>query len=337
MALASQAVANDLAQTLATYEQRGVAVISPQFGAAFRHIGSDALDLLHRLTTNSILDIPDGSARRTILTNEKGRIVDVFWVLKRSNEELLLATDSTNPSLMRMWIDRFTIIENAELIDASSFLTRWYVVGPNAPDALRKSFPELDFEDSAVGQLRGMDLVEAGVVLFLRTDAAGEESWLVIGGEPAVPEINNRFEKFGIQSDADELFNHIRISNKVPIAGFDLTEDVNPLEAGLMDLIDFEKGCYIGQEVIARLDTYDKVQRSLVGFSQIDGVDGMQAIEIGDDILPDDNGRRVGWVSSLAQNPRTNEVIGLAYVRKTHSQSGSVMSTEKGAKLRIST
>ena len=336
MARSPQAVATDLAQAFATYEKRGVAVFSPQFGSTFRHVGPDALDLLHRLTTNSIIDIPDESARRTILMNEKGRIVDVFWVMKRSDEELLLVTDSTDPSSMRDWIDRFTIIEDAELIDASDFLARWYVVGPNASDALGEAFPELDFADCGIGELRGMDVVEGGVVSFLRTDAAGQKSWLVIGNIPVVPEINFRFEKAEIDPAPNKLFDHIRISNKVPIAGFDLTEDVNPLEAGLLDLIDFEKGCYIGQEVIARLDTYDKVQRSLVGFSQTDLTNGVQRIEIGDDILSDDSGRRVGWVTSVAQRPRTNELIGLAYLRKTHTQPGSVMTTSEGTNLQIS-
>ena len=336
MALTSQAVVTDLAQAFATYDKRGVAVFSPQFGSTYRHVGPDALDLLHRLTTNSIIDIPNGSARRTILTNEKGRIVDVFWVLKRSDEELLLVTDSMEPSLMRDWIDRFTIIEDAELINVSDFLTRWYVVGTNASDALNQAFTELDFADCGVGELRGMDVVEGGVVLFLRTDAAGQETWLVIGSAPATPEISSRFEKAEIESAPNKLFDHIRISNKVPIAGFDLTENVNPLEAGLPDLIDFEKGCYIGQEVIARLDTYDKVQRLLVGFSQTDLTNGVQSIEIGDDILSDNGGRRVGWVTSVAQKPRTNELIGLAYLRKTHAQPGSVMITSEGANLQIS-
>ena len=335
MARSSQALATDLAQAFATYEKRGLAVFSPQFGSTYRHVGPDALDLLHRLTTNSIIDIPDESARRTILTNEKGRIVDVFWVMKRSNEELLLVTDSTDPSSMQAWIDRFTIIEDAELIDASDFLTRWYVVGPNASDALCQAFPELDFADCGVGELRGMDVVEGGLVLFLRTDTAGPESWLVIGGPSAIPEINSRFEKAGMEPVSNKLFDHIRISNKVPIAGFDLTEDVNPLEAGLLDLIDFEKGCYIGQEVIARLDTYDKVQRSLVGFSQTELANDVQRIDIGDDILSDNGGRRIGWVTSVAQKPGTNELIGLAYLRKTHTQPGTVMTTSEGSSLQI--
>ena len=56
----------------------------------------------------------------------------------------------------------------------------------------------------------------------------------------------------------------LRIKAGVPVYGREMGESYNPLEAGLIGAIDFEKGCYIGQEVIARLDTYDKVQKILV-------------------------------------------------------------------------
>ena len=335
MAHFSQTVASDLTEHYTSYKERGAALFATEVGSTFKHVGPDALDLLHRLTTNSLIDLADGSARRTILTNEKGRIVDVFWVLKRSDRELLLVTDSTDPSLMQEWIDKFTIIEDAELSDFSDFLSRRYVVGPNASATLGKAFPELDFTTCDVGELRGMDVVEGGVALFLRTDSAGQESWLVIGGSPAVAEINARFASVGMFSAPNALFDYIRVKNQVPIAGFDLTEDVNPLEAGLLHLIDFEKGCYIGQEVIARLDTYDKVQRSLVGFSQLSSVNSEKSVEIDDTILSEDGGRRVGWVTSTAHDPKTTELIGLAYVRKAHSELGTVLTTSEGLKIKV--
>ena len=335
MALLSQTVASDLAEYYASYKERGAALFAREAGSIFKHVGPDALDLLHRLTTNSLIDLADDSARRTILTNEKGRIVDVFWVLKRSDRELLLVTDSTDPSLMQEWIDKFTIIEDAELSDFSDFLSRWYVVGPNASATLGKAFPELDFTTCDVGELRGMDAVEGGVALFLRTDSAGQESWLVIGGSPAMAEINARFANLNMFPAPNALFDYIRIKNQVPIAGFDLTKDVNPLEAELLHLIDFEKGCYIGQEVIARLDTYDKVQRSLVGFSQLSSVNSQKSVEIDDTILSGDGERRVGWVTSTAHAPGTNELIGLAYVRKAHSEWGTVLTTSEGLKIKV--
>ncbi len=335
MARSLQTVTSDLAEHYTRYKDRGAAIFATEYGATFRHIGSDTLDLLHRLTTNSLIDLADGSARRTILTNEKGKIVDVFWVLKISDKELLLVTDSTDPSSMQHWINRFTIIEDAELSDFSDFLSRWYVVGPNASAMLGKAFPELDFTTCDIGELRRMDAVKGGVALFLRTDSAVQESWLVIGGSPAASEINARFANLKMFSAPNALFDYIRVKNQAPIAGYDLIEDVNPLEAGLLHLIDFEKGCYIGQEVIARLDTYDKVQRSLVGFSQLSSVNIEKSIEIGDTILSEDGRRRVGWVTSIAHDPKTNELIGLAYVRKAHSEWGTVLPTSEGSQIKV--
>ena len=325
----------NLAEASVIYEERGAALFVPESGGIFEHTGPDALDLLHRLTTNSVIDLADGSARRTILSNERGRIVDVFWVLKRSDGNLLLVTDSTDPSRMRDWIDRFTIIEDAKIANVSDLLLRRYVVGPNASAVLSEAFPELDFMHCDVGYLQWINMREGGVVFILRTDAAGQESWAIIGEGPVVPEIDARFDTIDMPFLPNLLFDCIRVRNKSPIADYELTERVNPLEAGLMDFIDFNKGCYIGQEVIARLNTYDKVQRTLVGFSQVGSTKDAKMVGLGDSVLLYDGQRRVGWVTSIALDPRTNHLIGLAYVRKAHSKSGSVLTTAEGPKIKI--
>ena len=95
-----------------------------------------------------------------------------------------------------------------------------------------------------------------------------------------------------------------------PIYGKDVSEANNPLEANFKDnFISFNKGCYIGQEVVARLDTYDKVQRSLVGLSFLDDA----SPEPGTDLFYED--KKVGVITSVIQSPRYG-AIALAYVRK---------------------
>ena len=317
------------------YLARGAALFEPQFGSTVGHLGPDALDLLHRLSTNSLLDLEDGEARRTVLTNEKGRIVDVLWVLKRSERELLLVSDAPDSAQMQEDIGRFTIIEDAELDDLTGFLKRWYVVGPDATQLISELLPELDFAYSDVGSIRGMDLVHEGVVLTLRTDAAGPESWLLMVGQLAVPEVRDRFARLNLQPVSSELFEFVRIASQEPIAGKELTEDVNPLEAGLTHLIDFEKGCYVGQEVIARLDTYDKVQRSLVGFRVIDDEVGKPTVTPRDRILGAGRGRDAGWVTSVARDPETSQLLGMAILRKSYCESDVSLITERGVPVKL--
>ena len=327
--------AANLEQAFSAYAARGAACFKPPFGSTFRHVGPDALDLLHRLTTNSLLDLADGSARRTILTNEKGRIIDVLWVLKRSEQELILVSDAPQPTEITEGIERFTIIEDAELIDVSDRWRRWYVFGPDASQVLDEVLPELNFSSTDIGSIRGMDVAEGGTVLALRNDSAGPMSWLVIAESTAADEIAVRFSRNGLSWAPEELFNQVRIANQEPIAGSELTPEVNPLEAGLIHLIDFEKGCYVGQEVIARLDTYDKVQRSLVAFTQEIDATNQRQVTMGERIQSNETARNVGWITSTGRDCMSGETIGLAYLRKPYCEVESALTTSGGSTIMV--
>ncbi len=334
-AIATPAATAELFEQYSDYDARDAAIFEPEFGSTLGHVGHDALDLLHRLTTNSLLDLEDGEARRTVLTNEKGRIIDVIWVLRRSELELLLVSDAPESGPMRQGIERFTIIEDAELNDLTASLKRWYVFGPGATRLVGELLPELDLTDSEIGSVRALDRLDGGVVLALRTDAAGPESWLLIVGQPAVSEITDRITRWGLSPASEELFDFVRISNTQPIAGKESSEEINPLEAGLMHVIDFDKGCYVGQEVIARLDTYDKVQRSLVRFTLADGESDEATVSEKDRIVPQDGGRDVGWVTSVARDPRTSQTVGLAILRKAYNADDVPLVTDQGAPITL--
>jgi folate-binding protein YgfZ len=102
-----------------------------------------------------------------------------------------------------------------------------------------------------------------------------------------------------------------RILRGLPSAGHELTEEHNPLEAGLWDSVNFDKGCYVGQEVVARLRTYDKVSRAIVG---LELPAAGELPEPGAKLL--DGDRAVGELTSAAALPGTERRIGLAYVKK---------------------
>ena len=94
-------------------------------------------------------------------------------------------------------------------------------------------------------------------------------------------------------------------------------ESYNPLETGLIGSIDFHKGCYIGQEVIARLDSYKKIQKHLVTLI----IQGAHDIPAGADLTCD--GQYAGKVTSVALNPSTNSLVGLGYINTANAQIGT--------------
>ena len=330
---AQPSVHRNVQEEFSAYSERGVALCIPESGSVFRHVGADALDLLHRLTTNSLLDLTDGAARQTVLTNEKGRVIDAPWVLRLSSDELLLVSDHHDHDPIREGVLRYTIIEDAELVDESDRLARLVVFGQNSTRVLREAFPETEFASTATGSLRHVSAESIGDAMALRTDAAGHVTWMLIGETKAAQGILSRFANMGIIPSATPVFDYVRVSNGVPIAGRELTVDVNPLEAKLHHLIDFDKGCYVGQEVIARLDTYDKVQRELIRFTLCGG--DHATIRPGDRVLAPSGGRDVGWISSVATHPETDDRIGLAYVRGAHANDKAILETSAGASIEL--
>jgi folate-binding protein YgfZ len=109
-----------------------------------------------------------------------------------------------------------------------------------------------------------------------------------------------------------------RILRGLPDNGSELTEERNPLEAGLWDAVSFSKGCYVGQEVVARLNTYDKVTRDLRGLTFPEGV---EPPERGAPLLA--GPRRVGEITSALRPPGRPGAVALGFVKREHSDPGT--------------
>ena len=225
-----------------------------------QHSGPDALDLLHRLTTKDLLSVGNGQSRRTALTSDRGRVVDVFLVANVDENQLLLISDSTESERMVSAIDYYTIIEDAELTDLSKTHTRISLVGPNAHRTVESAL-NTGLEPDTVATISFGD---DPVYVISDTSRGPEVTWIDVIYETAIfSRLVGAFATSGgITVDANN-FDLFRISNAIPGSDREYGEHANPIEAGLLHLIDWDKGCYVGQEVIARLDAYDKVQRNV--------------------------------------------------------------------------
>ncbi|MEX0763455.1 MAG: glycine cleavage T C-terminal barrel domain-containing protein [Dehalococcoidia bacterium] len=284
------------------------------------HNGADALDLLHRLSTNDLLSLELCSARRTVLTSDRGRVIDVFTVVHRGPGRLLLLSGAADPTPLVEWVDRYTIVEDAELKDISNQTVQLAVTGPAAGEVARAvagdSVAGFNQDEYSSAELAGV------TVEVLRTDSPGLPAWEFIVPAEDASAVWDALVTAGARPAGRAAYEALRIERGVPAYGLELTEKINPLEAGLMPLISFTKGCYVGQEVVARLDTYDKVQRRLVSLVS----DG--PLKPGEPLTAD--GRDVGWVSSSVQSPASSEHMGLGFVRKGFFDAGMNLKAESG-------
>ncbi len=129
----------------------------------------------------------------------------------------------------------------------------------------------------------------------------------------------------------DETFELLRIRAGLPAVGRELTERTNPLEAGATADVSFTKGCYIGQEVIARLDTYHKVQRHLrrlvlVGDMPDDARSFARTLAPGTGLTAE--GRDGGFLTSCAYDPDTHALIALGCIRTAFTEQGALLHLE---------
>ena len=270
------------------------------------------------------MDLPVGSGAHTVLTSNKGRIVDVIFVLRRP-DHLLLLTGGGNETTVAEWIDFYTIIEDTEIEDVTAATAAVSLIGPGAVGLLASlagpDAPPAGNEDAAEVAIDGAQATA------IRRDMGAIPAFDLIASDSDGPPLLENLTGAGAFPVGRDTVELARIEQGVPAFGAELDEAYNPLEAGLQHMISYIKGCYIGQEVIARLTTYDKVQKCLVRLAWPSDAD----VDAGAKLMLD--ARQAGVVTSAIRDPRTGSGLGLGYVRKALSDAGARLTSDAGAQV----
>jgi folate-binding protein YgfZ len=278
--------------------------------------GPDALDLLHRLSTGDVKNLEAGQGRPTVVTTAKGRIVERLFVHRLGDRGVLLVGGPGGSQKIIEHLDRFTFAEQTGLTDVTIEWCQLALSGPRAAEALEAGgferpepyeSVEIDFEGGSALVVGEDGLSGDGYSMLVPRQMAGS-MW---------QSLNLACSKCGGRPVGSLAAESWRILRGLPVAGHELTEDYNPLEAGLGEAVSFDKGCYVGQEVVARLNTYDKVSRSLVGLILAEGSEA-----------PPPHAplffreHEVGRVTSSAIPPGWPNPIALAYLKRKIAEPG---------------
>ncbi len=256
---------------------------------------ADRLSFLHNQSTNDFKSLKPGDQCDTVFVTSTARTIDLVTAYVLEDSVLLLVSPGMVATLMKL-LDRYIFFaDKVKLRDVSAEKSVLRLIGEGCesrlghlgavPAARKHLGSTIGGQDVTIAAGCGLNLPGYTVIC----DIADEER--VLSG----------LELPVLEYDWEEL----RIRQGRPIPGHELTDEFNPLEAGLWHTISFDKGCYIGQETIARLDTYNGVKQQLWGF-QID-----QAVEVGTPVMVSDT--KVGQVTSIL--PSDAGFIGLAYVK----------------------
>lgn len=274
--------------------------------------GHDALDLLNRLSTNHLAGLQVGQALPTILTSNKGRVVDVLLVL-RQIDHLLVFTSPETRETVADYVDFYTFSEDVRIDDVTDQTAMYAVSGPAAPRTTITNLNGLSIHESIKVCHEGTE------ALIVRNDFLDLPSYDFVVAAQSQDSLRKFMEDAGAVHARSQAVETARIIRGIPSFGHEFSQDYNPLEAGLRKLISFNKGCYVGQEVIARLDTYKKVQRRLVGVQWLSYVPSVAGSSL------TANGERVGVLTSTARLPADpSHNFGIGYVKMTHQSERAV-------------
>ncbi|MGE5402484.1 MAG: YgfZ/GcvT domain-containing protein [Ignavibacteriales bacterium] len=305
-------------------------------GVAFRDIsncgitelqGKDGLDFLHRISTNALKDLKPGTAASTIFTNEKGRILDRALVVNWG-DSLLLFNSMVYANKLAAWLNRYIIMEDLKVTGTYGKYAAFEFIGPQAESFLTMIFGKV-IDTLGLNEVKKAE-AEDSDVFVMKLREFNLTKYLVFGnveqGSTLLKNIHQQNNVFDFRVIGEDAYEVYRIVKGIPAAPNELNDSYNPHEINLLDEVSFTKGCYIGQEVIARLDTYDKVQKKLTGliFDTEEGVTDSNLILIKDE-------DEVGKITTLGRSFYQKKAIALAILRKEYNAAGTQMIAKNGS------
>jgi folate-binding protein YgfZ len=287
--------------------------------------GPDRAKFLHNLTTSDVKRLPAGRGCEAFVTSPQGKTLG-YVLLHVADDRILLRTDPGGLVHILPHFQKYGLFDEVAWDDASERTFEHHLAGrQSAPllAALGVSVPADGELSHATGSFAGC------AVSIIRESPTGHAGLTLIGplddASKVAESLRQAGEDFGlVELDAD-TFEALRIAAGTPVFGRDVTADNLPQEVGRdARAISFVKGCYLGQETVARIDALGHVNKLLKGlrFDTDEPPPAGTALEA--------DGKAVGTVTSSSPSPAGRRPIGLGYVRTAFAQPGTVLRVAGG-------
>lgn len=290
----------------------GVGLKELSYNSIIKLKGNDTLSFLQRVSTNDLSRLGILKHKSTLFTNGKGRLIDRTNLLSLNEAHYLICSIDAAP-LVNRWISRYIITEDIHTEPSNEFRV-FEILGPQA-----ESFMTLIFGKNA-NDLTDENILRLQLdsffvhILKLRTEQNCYRYEIIVDtdfGDLLLSKLLSENSIFSLKRIGFLAYNNFRIEKGIPQYPEEINDQYNPHELNLMQHVSSSKGCYIGQEVIARLETYDKVQRKLCVVSTAKTNNSSAPIE-----LYSVDKEEAGTITSITDSISKNEKVGLALIRK---------------------
>jgi len=272
---------------------------------AIRLAGRKAVEMLNAVLTNDVVPEEAGRGAYALLLDAKGRIQADLRAMDRGEGDALILTEPEGAEAVRLILGRYAPFSRVKLED----LPGWSALGlygPRAAELLGRALAEHELEEVEVG---GASVLAVGVAL----PVPGLD---LVGPAEALEAAREHLAQGGAVPAGAEVYETVRVSRGVPSFGADVTPENFPGEAGLLGrAVSLKKGCYPGQETVARMHYRGSPNKRLHRL-KLEG----PTPEAGAEILQ--NGKVVGRITSVAPLPVGGDRLALGYLSRSSDPEG---------------
>jgi aminomethyltransferase len=287
---------------------------------------------LQRLSTNDILRLRPGQGARTVLTTPIGRIIDVLSVHVLEDALLIVGSPGQGGLVWAHLKKNIFFNDKVTLEAAGRTHSQLALYGPAAAALLEQlsgaTLSELLLQHTVTIDLAGVP------VLVARREPIGGASWTLYFQAEQLEPVRDALMASGARPLDADTFDILRVEQGYAAFGRELSQEYIPLETGLLDAVSFTKGCYVGQEIIARMESRGRLAKVLRGLKLKTNDEGRMTNDGKGDLLVfgrssfvapmklEVEGKEAGDLTSVVVSPRFGP-IGLAYVRSAHAAPGT--------------
>jgi folate-binding protein YgfZ len=276
--------------------------------AKFRITGTDRLRFLNGQITNDLRKASETSAMEACILNAKGK-TDAHIFVSTSGDSFLVDAAADLREALKVRLERYVIADDVQIEDVTDQFSLFHVLSQQSP------------------------ALESGRIVSVRRFA--EPGWDIWGDAKQYGVLLEEFSSRWALCDSDAA-EVMRIEQGIPSWGQELTNDIIPIEANLEQrAIDYQKGCYIGQEVISRIKMSGQTNKRLCGLISLDNLPLQPGMKLA---APSAAGKEAGWITSATRSKR--QEIALGYVKRGFNSAGTKLdvlaagdSASKGSQL----
>lgn len=318
----------DVANEYAAVRGGGAGLIDLSPSGRFLVSGSEAIQFLNGLITNDMKTLEVGSWMLAAFPNVQGRLIASVRVMRLNDQgtdkkvcpTFLIDTEAATHERVLKTIERFTLAGDFRVNDLTDETAMLSVQGKKAATIVGSVLAEAAGV-SAPNSVRQISWQQTGAtaeVTIIYASHTSEDGFDLVVDKDRAGSLWAALQRAGAQPVGYDALEILRIEAGLPRSGIDMDDTNVVTETNLDDAVSYTKGCYIGQEIIARIKYRGHVAKKLSGVM----FDGAVAVDPGD-LINSVDGKEIGRITSVTDSPKLNRTIALAYLKYDYIAPGT--------------